>query len=122
MAQLMPLPLTVSCFSKMLIGFTFWYRLTWVVLDKGPINGCVCVHVQDTSVSANAVTEVKKDLTSIRQQLHQLFATEDQLLAELATLAVTHFPELVVQYPEFHLSNAIVRLLLTDVLTLHRKG
>jgi len=23
MAQLMPLPLTVSCFSKMLIGFTF---------------------------------------------------------------------------------------------------
>jgi len=83
---------------------------------------CVCVRVQDTSVSANAVTEVKKDLTSIRQQLHQLFATEDQLLAELATLAVAHFPELVVQYPEFHLSSAIVRLLLTDVLTLHRKG
>ena len=20
----------------------FWYRLTWVVLDKGPLNGCVC--------------------------------------------------------------------------------
>jgi len=29
MAQLMPLPLTVSCFSKIQIGFTFWYRLTW---------------------------------------------------------------------------------------------
>jgi len=28
MAQLMPLPLTVSCFSKIQIGFTFWYRLT----------------------------------------------------------------------------------------------
>ena len=27
MAQLMPLSLTVSCFSKMQIGFTFWYRL-----------------------------------------------------------------------------------------------
>jgi len=35
MAQLMPLPLTVSCFSKIQIGFTFWYRLTWVVPEKG---------------------------------------------------------------------------------------
>jgi len=42
-AQLMPLPLTISCFSKIQIGFTFWYRLTWVVSDKGPLNGCVCV-------------------------------------------------------------------------------
>jgi len=25
MAQLMPLPLTVSCFSEIQIGFTFWY-------------------------------------------------------------------------------------------------
>jgi len=42
-AQLMRVPLTVSCFSKIQIGFTFWYRLTWVVLDRGPINGwCVC--------------------------------------------------------------------------------
>jgi len=22
----------------------FWYRLTWVVLEKGPLNVCVCVH------------------------------------------------------------------------------
>jgi len=44
MAQLMPLPLTVSCYSKIQIGFTpFWYRLTQVVLDKGPLNGCMCV-------------------------------------------------------------------------------
>jgi len=60
--QLMPLPLTVSCFSKIQIGFTFlvpaypgcpgkeavkwlcvvlpfWYRLTRVVPGKGPLNG-----------------------------------------------------------------------------------
>ena len=78
MAQLMQLPLTVSCFSKIEVGFTFlvlahlgspgqravkryvcacvracmharlvlllWYWLTWVVLDKGPLNVmCVCV-------------------------------------------------------------------------------
>ena len=44
-AQLMPLPLTVSCFSKIQIGLPFWYRLTRVVPDKGPLNGCVCVCV-----------------------------------------------------------------------------
>ena len=52
MAQLMPLLLIVSCFSKIQIGFTFlvhkWYRLTWVVLDKGPLNGCVCLQCLDT--------------------------------------------------------------------------
>jgi len=42
---LMPLPLTVSCFSKIQIGLPFWYRLTWVVPEKGPLNGCVCVYV-----------------------------------------------------------------------------
>ena len=42
MAQLMPMPLTVSCFSKIQIGF--WYWLTRVVPDKGPLNGCVCVY------------------------------------------------------------------------------
>ena len=45
MAQLMPLPLTVSCFSKIQIGFTFLYWLTWVVPDKGPLNECVYVYV-----------------------------------------------------------------------------
>jgi len=38
MAQLMPLPLTVSCFSKIQIGFTFLVRITWVVSDKGPLS------------------------------------------------------------------------------------
>jgi len=42
-AQLMPLPLNVSCFSKIQIGF--WYRLTRVVPEKGPLNGCLCVCV-----------------------------------------------------------------------------
>ena len=46
MAQLMPLPLAVSCSSKIQIGFLpFWYRLTRVVPDEGSLNGCVCVCV-----------------------------------------------------------------------------
>jgi len=40
-AQLMPLPLNISCFSKIQIGLPFWYRLTRVVPEKGPLNGCV---------------------------------------------------------------------------------
>jgi len=41
MAQLTPLPLTVSCFNKIQIGLPFWYRLTWVVPEKGQLNVCV---------------------------------------------------------------------------------
>jgi len=43
MAQLMPLPLTVSCFSKIQIGFTFLVPAHRVVPEKGPLNGCVCI-------------------------------------------------------------------------------
>ena len=41
MAQLMPLPLTVSCFSKIQIGFTFLVLAHPGILDKRPLNGCV---------------------------------------------------------------------------------
>jgi len=40
MAQLMPLPLTISCSSKSTLVLPFWYWLTRVVLDKGLLNGC----------------------------------------------------------------------------------
>jgi len=40
-AQLMPLPLTVFCFSKIQIGLPFWYLLTQAVPEKGPLNMCV---------------------------------------------------------------------------------
>ena len=45
MAQLMPLPLTVSCFSKIQIGFTFLVQAHLGSPGKGPLNGCVCVCV-----------------------------------------------------------------------------
>ena len=45
MAQLMPLPLTVSCFSKIQIGFTFLVPARLGSPGKGPLNGCVCVCV-----------------------------------------------------------------------------
>jgi len=42
MAHLIPLPLIVSCCSKSRLVLTLWYRLTWVVPDKGPLNGYCC--------------------------------------------------------------------------------
>ena len=46
MAQLMPLPLTVSCFSKIQIGFTFLVPAhPGSPGKKGPLNGCVCMCV-----------------------------------------------------------------------------
>jgi len=43
MAQLMPLTLTVSCFSKIQIGFTFLVPSHLVSPGKRPLNGCVCI-------------------------------------------------------------------------------
>ena len=45
MAQLMPLLLTVSCFSKIQIGLLFWYRLIRIDPEKGSLNVCACVCV-----------------------------------------------------------------------------
>jgi len=43
MAQLMPLPLTISCSSKIQIGFIFLVPADLGSPGKGPLNGCVCV-------------------------------------------------------------------------------
>jgi len=43
MVQLIPLPLTVFCFSKIRIGvLPSWYWTTKVVPDKGPLNRYCC--------------------------------------------------------------------------------
>jgi len=52
MAQLMPLPLTVSCFSKIQIGFTFLVPAHPGSPGKGAVKRvCVCVLYTDFLVS-----------------------------------------------------------------------
>ena len=41
MAQLMPLPPLSLAPVKSRLDLPFWYRLTWVVPDKGPLSGCM---------------------------------------------------------------------------------
>ena len=59
MAQLMPLPLTVSCFCKIQIGFTFLVPAHLGSPGKGLLNGCVCVCVivihWSVSIKSNVV-------------------------------------------------------------------
>ena len=63
-AQLSPLPLTVSCFSKIQIGFTFLVPAHLGSPGKGPLNGrvCVCVlqllHVTEMDSAAKCVVVV----------------------------------------------------------------
>jgi len=45
MTQLMPLPLAVLASVKSRLVLPVWYRLTRVVQDKRPSNGCVHVYV-----------------------------------------------------------------------------
>ena len=44
MAQLMPLPLSLALVKSRLV-LLFWYLLTWVVPDQGPLKTVVCVYV-----------------------------------------------------------------------------
>jgi len=46
MAQLMPLPLTVSCFSKIQIVFTFLVLAHPGSPGKWPLNGCLLTKAQ----------------------------------------------------------------------------
>jgi len=66
-ADLMPLPLIVSCFSNIQIGLPFWYRLTQVDPEKGPLNGCVCVF-QTFLSEIQCVFNVYNSLNSIQDR------------------------------------------------------
>ena len=57
-AQLMPLSLTVSCFSKIQIGFTFLVPAYLGSLDKRPLNVIVCTCTKSTFCYVVLVTVV----------------------------------------------------------------
>ena len=60
MAQLMPLPLTVSCFSKIQIGFTFLVPAHLGSTGKrAGLNGCVCVCVSGNQYQAAGLEKIK---------------------------------------------------------------
>ena len=57
MAQLMPLLMSLASVKSRLV-LPFWYRLTRVVPDKGPLNVCVCMLIRvSNDESVNLVLE-----------------------------------------------------------------
>jgi len=65
MAQLMPLPLTLSCFSKIQIGFTFLVPAHPGCPGKGPLCVCVCVCDKLLKVLKTHRLTQKKDLAEV---------------------------------------------------------
>jgi len=90
MAQLMPLPLTVSCFSKIQVGFfPFWYRLTRVVPEKGPLNGCVC-YVWSHYCFTGLLIEVK-----FKTGFREWIATEQLKMVQLSYINYGHDTKMI---------------------------
>ena len=65
MAQLMPLPLTVSCFCKIQIGFTFLVPAHLGSPGHGPLNGIVVVVVHEHKL------DLKKVVTCFTKPLNK---------------------------------------------------
>jgi len=86
-----PADATASCFSEIQMVLPFWYRPTWVVPEKGPLNGCVCVckeyHVIEVcSKAVSILCQVNpKDLDkeSFWVKIHEDELASDDLFAEL---------------------------------------
>ena len=70
LAQLMPLPLTVSCFSKIQIGSTFLVPAHLGSPEKGPLNVCVCVCV--SAVTAGMVRQHHAEVNAQYSKLVKL--------------------------------------------------
>ena len=65
MAKLMPLPLTVSCFSKIQIGFTFLVPAHLGSPRKGPLNVCMwCKTSQTSTISKHTAMEISNSVYS----------------------------------------------------------
>jgi len=73
MAQLMPLPLTVSCFSKIQIGFIFLVPAHPGSPGKGPLNArvCVCI-IRKCDVST---CSIMKEISMYIQNYHAIHCT-----------------------------------------------
>ena len=77
MAQLMPLPLTVSCFRKIQIGFTFLVPAHLGRPGKGPLNRCVCVAM---TICTGIITKTTYHIKCI---------SKDQFLTAHATIVLS---------------------------------
>ena len=51
----------------------FWYRLTWVLPEKGPLNGCVCVYVRRMLLLTTIITEENENINKNEMKQQQQY-------------------------------------------------
>ena len=82
MSQLMPLPVTVSCFSKIQIGFTFLVlahpggpgkRAVKRVCVRACVRACVCRHVKMATHKRQTCENKAKNLSLVALELNEEF-------------------------------------------------
>jgi len=88
----------VSVKSRLVLPF--WYRLTQVVLDKGPLNGCVCVGLYLDSHTALLTSQVSIHLTYTHTAKLSLLSYVDRLCS-LARCLI-HLTLITIILPERH--------------------
>jgi len=116
MAQLMPLALTVSCFSTIQIGFAFLVPAHPGSPGKRAVKRvCVCARaLQEISVQRDAVWRTDESVKSVRSDIKRLSA-------QLTAVTVQHriFPELYTQPPPPPHTHRSTQLSTVIVLYVH---
>jgi len=74
MAQLMPLHSLSLASVKSRLVLPFWYQLTWVVPEKGPLNGCSCVNLDTAVQFADPDFLVECKISAIWRRFPLIFA------------------------------------------------
>ena len=84
-AQLMPLPLTTLSLASVnfRLVLPFWYRLTRIVPEKGPLNGCVCIFQWTISellcyFQGDWMCQVRPQRDPVRRYVPQYFTRGNQ--------------------------------------------
>ena len=121
MSQLMPLPLTVSCFSKIQIGFTFLVPAHLVVPEKGPLNGCNGCKRQIYQIAElnriekiDSVARIESNrnffLPELECSIGYQFGARCQIICGPDSLGSLLDLELVLGEPELELSYAVAKV------------
>jgi len=94
----------------------FWYRLTWVFPEKGPLNGCVCVCAQSVAMQK---FQLSCDLLPAARSFHCTHSLET--LFHMSLMQSTLQPMYLLQSNSY---NRTIRLPLsiTNHRTMHAKN
>ena len=111
MSQLMPLPLTVSCFSKIQIGFTFLVLAHLGSPRKRAVKRvCVCVCVCMSSLSICAILLTVFDFSTYVVNKHLIILLHKKLCYHRETIQCTMSVEILPAAASLYENSHLKRL------------